>query len=133
MSADVYGFVYILANAYMPGIYKIGMTTRSPRARAEELSRATGVPEGFDVLYYAEVQNPGLEERRVHAELAEYRVNEGREFFHVDIDVAIEAIRNEKSAFSNTETFILSEWGWGVHTLPRIKKLEFVMSSEVTQ
>lgn len=38
------GWVYILSNEYMPGIYKIGMTTNSPEARAKELSSATGVP-----------------------------------------------------------------------------------------
>ena len=114
MSTNIYGFVYILANSCMPGIYKVGMTTRSPRARADEISSATGVPEAFDVLYYAEVQNPCMEEKRVHAELAQYRVNEGREFFAVDFQVIIEVIRNENGAFTKNDTLIFSEWGWGV-------------------
>lgn len=133
MSINTYGFVYILANMYMPGIYKVGMTTRSPRARAEEISSATGVPEGFDVLYYAEVLNPAMEERRVHAELDEYRINDGREFFAVDPDVIIEAIRNEKAAFSDKDTFVFSEWGWGVNRVT-VKPEPFVQpGSEVIQ
>ncbi|MDC0850100.1 GIY-YIG nuclease family protein [Pseudomonas aeruginosa] len=39
-----YGFVYVLTSPAMPGLYKVGATTRSPRQRAEELSRGTGVP-----------------------------------------------------------------------------------------
>ncbi|MGP8777143.1 GIY-YIG nuclease family protein [Pseudomonas aeruginosa] len=51
-----YGFVYVLTSPAMPGLYKVGATTRSPRQRAEELSRGTGVPHEFEVAFYAEVQ-----------------------------------------------------------------------------
>jgi len=132
MSNESFGFVYILANNYMPDVYKVGMTTRSPQARAAELSSATGVPEAFDVVYYAEVKNPALEERRVHARLAEYRVNEGREFFIASLDVIVDAIRNEEAAFTASETIIYSEWGWGVvsHYAP---SMVVPVSSEVLQ
>lgn len=43
------GWVYVLSNPCMPGIYKIGMTTTSPEVRARELSSATGVPAPFKV------------------------------------------------------------------------------------
>ena len=107
MSVNSYGFIYVLANLYMPDVYKVGMTTRSPRERAEEISRATGVPEQFDVLYYAEVRNPIAEERRVHERLDDYRLNLSREFFGADIELIIEAIKADS-------TIIFSEWGWGV-------------------
>ena len=37
------GHVYILVNAAMPGMLKIGMTTRTPEERAREISQGTGV------------------------------------------------------------------------------------------
>lgn len=127
-----FGFIYVLGHDLMPGVYKIGMTTRSPQARAAELSGATGVPSPFDVLYYAEVANPALEERRVHIHLAQYRVNENREFFAADLDVILDAIRNEEAAFTASETLIYSEWGWGVNRA-RPTKLMATASSEVIQ
>jgi hypothetical protein len=38
------GYIYVLTNPNMPGLVKIGYTQRLPRERANELSRATGVP-----------------------------------------------------------------------------------------
>ncbi|WP_220385717.1 GIY-YIG nuclease family protein, partial [Klebsiella pneumoniae] len=43
------GWVYVLSNPCMPGIYKVGMTTTSPEVRARELSSATGVPAPFKI------------------------------------------------------------------------------------
>ena len=46
------GYIYIMLNrAFQNDHYKIGMTTNAPEARARELSSATGVPRGFEVLY----------------------------------------------------------------------------------
>lgn len=128
-----FGFIYVLGHEFMPGVYKIGMTTRSPQARAAELSGATGVPSPFDVLYYAEVANPALEERRVHTQLAEYRVNECREFFDADLEVILAAIRNEDAAFTAKETLLYSEWGWGVDRIRPSKMMMATTSSEVLQ
>lgn len=79
------GWVYILSNEYMPGIYKIGMTTTSPETRAKELSSATGVPYPFKIegSYYCE--NPAESEQSIHEALQDCRINESREFFKEDI------------------------------------------------
>lgn len=45
------GFLYVLANSAMPNMVKVGKTTRSSLERAEELSRATGLPTPFIVIY----------------------------------------------------------------------------------
>lgn len=45
------GFVYVLSNAGMPGLLKIGSSTKVPTARAAELN-TTGVPSPFEVEYY---------------------------------------------------------------------------------
>ena len=45
------GWVYILTNPAMPNMVKIGFTTRSLEARADELTAATGVPLPFVVAW----------------------------------------------------------------------------------
>jgi hypothetical protein len=77
-----YGFVYMLMNEHMPNIVKIGCTERSPRLRADELSKGTGVPGPFSVVCYIEVSDHQRTERQIHGWLAEHRVSENREFFY---------------------------------------------------
>lgn len=75
------GWVYILSNEYMPGIYKIGMTTTSPDVRAKELSSATGVPYPFKVEAAFHCDDPSGSESSIHESLSDYRINDSREFF----------------------------------------------------
>lgn len=94
MSKRNFGFVYVLSNPEMDGVFKVGTTDRPPHMRAAEISAATGVPQPFVVEYYAEVSSSTLYERMVHKKLERYRVNESREFFRADIMVIVGAIRN---------------------------------------
>lgn len=80
------GFVYLLSNDSMPGIYKIGMTKRPPSVRAAELSASTSAPKPFRLLCYGEHENARATELEIHALLSCFRVNHGREFFSLDID-----------------------------------------------
>lgn len=80
-----YGFVYCLRHPYMPKIFKIGMTERSPMQRCAELSASTSVPCEFEILFYAEVEDPRMVERETHQAFCEQRVSESREFFQVDV------------------------------------------------
>ncbi|QQO52089.1 MAG: GIY-YIG nuclease family protein [Thiohalocapsa sp. PB-PSB1] len=50
------GFLYVAENLSMAGLLKVGRTEKIPTARLEELF-TTGVPEPFDVAYYALVQD----------------------------------------------------------------------------
>ncbi|HEY3982907.1 GIY-YIG nuclease family protein [Cedecea sp.] len=79
------GWVYIMSNEYMPGIFKIGMTTTSPETRAKELSSATGVPFPFKVEAAYHCQDPSYSEKELHDYLSEYRINDSREFFKADL------------------------------------------------
>lgn len=79
------GFVYLLKNPAMPGLFKIGCTERSPHARAAVLSRATGVPQPFEVICYLEVVHPQRVEQHIHQELAALRDAKNREFFRADV------------------------------------------------
>lgn len=87
-------WVYIMSNASMPGLIKIGMTTTSPLQRSGELGSATGVPTPFTLEYALEVRNAREVEQLIHKELSEYRVNKRREFFELDVNTAIRRLRS---------------------------------------
>ncbi|MDE3023380.1 MAG: GIY-YIG nuclease family protein [Pseudomonadota bacterium] len=80
-----YGFVYVLGHPCMPGIYKVGFTERSPRARIEELNKSTSVPGDFYLICYAEFEDPRNYEQAIHEILKEFRVTPNREFFKCDL------------------------------------------------
>lgn len=80
-----YGFVYVMGNDCMPGIYKIGMTNHSPLRRRDELSSGTAVPAPFDLLFYIEVSDPCAIEKAIHETFSSFRVSDNREFFQLDI------------------------------------------------
>ena len=87
-------WVYVMSNVSMPGLIKIGMTTTSPQQRSEELGSATGVPTPFRMEYSLKVSNALQLERRIHQELAAYRVNRRREFFELDVKKAVRTINS---------------------------------------
>lgn len=75
------GFVYILGNKSMPGIYKVGCTERSPARRAAELSAATACPTPFEVICFWEGDRFQEYEAELHDVFSQERVNQSREFF----------------------------------------------------
>lgn len=87
------GWVYVLSNEAMPGIFKIGMTTNTPEVRARELSQGSGVPMQFVVEKAFFSDNPRADEAEIHEYLAPCRINASREFFQAsmsEIDAAFE-------------------------------------------
>lgn len=77
------GWVYVAVNSSLPGLAKVGRTTRPPPARVAELSSATGVPTPFVLAFDHEFADCEQAERDVHAELDRrgYRLAANREFF----------------------------------------------------
>jgi hypothetical protein len=90
------GYIYCFSNPSMPGKLKIGMTTRTPAERADELY-STGVPTPFIVEFYAQVNNVRSVENTIHIALEKYRIP-AREFFNINVDEAkkiiIDSINN---------------------------------------
>ncbi len=87
------GYLYILSNAAMPGLLKIGRTDRQPEQRAREL-HTTGVPHPFVLEHYAAVEDSANAEAQVHKLLQSngVRISSDREFFSVSLLDAIEAL-----------------------------------------
>jgi hypothetical protein len=85
------GFVYVMTNKSMPGMVKIGFTTRMPTSRADELF-TSGVPSPFVVFSAVWFDEPKLIEAEIHEYFDVCRVTDGREFFRVLPEVATRQI-----------------------------------------
>jgi T5orf172 domain len=87
------GIVYIFTNPAMPGIVKIGRTTRSSiETRLKELF-TTGVPVPFECAIACDVDDCISLEKALHLAFNPYRINTGREFFSIEPDQAIAILK----------------------------------------
>lgn len=93
------GFVYILLNPAFPKQLKIGRTDRDSQKRARELSRQTGVPLDFIVIYEEVVSDARQVEGLVHEALDGYRVSKMKEFFVLPPKEAIRVLQEVASRF----------------------------------
>ena len=83
------GIVYVLTNPAMPGIVKIGRTSRgSIDARLAELY-STGVPVPFECAFAGHVADHDRVERAFHLAFGPYRINPKREFFQIEPEQAV--------------------------------------------
>lgn len=90
-----YGIVYLLTNECMPGLVKIGMTSRKDLdARMRELY-TTGVPLPFECAYACKVKLAHMHELEsaLHVAFAPNRVNDNREFFRISPSQAIPLLK----------------------------------------
>ncbi len=89
MNQEQHGIVYVLTNPSMPGLVKIGKTSReSVLTRLQELY-STGVPVPFECAYAGKVEDESKVERAFHEAFGPYRINPKREFFMIEPEQAI--------------------------------------------
>ena len=87
------GIVYLLINEAMPGLVKIGKTTRNdPQLRVDELYNAS-VPVPFECVLAMRVDDPSSVELALHTAFGPQRVNPRREFFKIDPEQAVAILR----------------------------------------
>ena len=87
------GIIYVLTNPAMPGMLKIGMTTRDEiEIRMNELY-TTGVPLPFECSFAGKTNNLKEVERALHIAFGPNRVNPKREFFEIEEIQVIELLR----------------------------------------
>ena len=84
--------IYVLINEAMPGYVKIGMTNNSVLERLKQLDR-TNIPMPFECYYACEVGNAHEEERWLHSIFSDRRVRDEREFFKIDPERVVAAVR----------------------------------------
>jgi hypothetical protein len=83
------GWVYVLTNPGIPGLVKIGFSTKDPALRVRELS-TTGVPHEYEIAFDAMVDGPSEVEAKVHTLLK--AAHESKEFFRATPATAATAI-----------------------------------------
>lgn len=89
-STDTAGWVYCFENDAMPGMYKVGVTRRTPTQRlAEANSSNTWVPSPFRIVMSKHTADAFATEKWLHQRLSEmgFRVNRRREFFSAPLTV----------------------------------------------
>ena len=94
--ARMKGYVYVLVNSSLPGLVKVGKTTRLPSERVQELSGATGVPTPFIVAFEEAFDDCNVAEQFVHAQLESkgLRQASNREFFRANTADVIRVVLN---------------------------------------
>ena len=100
------GWVYVISNKSMPGLIKVGYSTKDPDLRAQQLN-GTGVPHPFLVDYEALVEDPYQIEQTTHVALAAR--SEAKEWFRCSAEEAIAVIRQTAGQRVFHETFKRAE------------------------
>ncbi len=85
--------VYILSNAAMPGMVKIGQTSQDDATSRISQLYTTGVPVPFTIEYACKVDDAEEVEKALHIAFAPQRVNPRREFFRLDPEQAIAILK----------------------------------------
>jgi hypothetical protein len=85
------GYVYVLENESMPGVFKVGFTTRDLDGRVRQLSN-TSVPTPFTVVEAVFAPDARALESAMHAGFDAFRVSVGREFFKAERQEIIQAL-----------------------------------------
>lgn len=81
------GYIYIMENPLMRGLYKIGFS-KSPEARLKQHSK-TSLAERYECIMAYPVLNMRKAERLVFSLLDDYRYATNREFFECPLDLVI--------------------------------------------
>jgi len=92
----VMGYVYVLSNPSMPGIYKIGETERDPPERLKDANKTDTFrpPTPYLLEFARKVDDHKKKEAKIHNILEQlgFRVNNRREFFKVPLEATRELL-----------------------------------------
>lgn len=76
--------VYVLTNAAMPGLVKIGVTSQLDLESRLKQLYTTGVPVPFECYYACRVLVEKSVEENLHFAFGAFRINANREFFKME-------------------------------------------------
>jgi hypothetical protein len=103
------GYLYVLSNPAMPGILKIGMSTRSGAYLSAELyKKNSGIPLPFVLEFEIFSHEVEAHENSVYEELAALHVNVERGFFRIDVPDAIASVSG--SVLGDHGLYVREEW-----------------------
>lgn len=110
-------YVYVLVNTTLPGICKIGFTTKTVYERVREINAATGVIEPWYPVYHHKCGNGRMLEQDVHKNLMikGVRIYNNKEGFYISSEDAKKIIQEEsKKYILQNETDIVTGSGEGL-------------------
>lgn len=113
-SAKSRGWIYVLSNPAMPGLLKVGKSSKDPSGRARELANS-GHPDRFELIFDVLVTDYHGLELAIHNELKASRycgTGQGTEFFACGFLTAVDVIRRvcgEKILLENVSAALQSE------------------------
>jgi hypothetical protein len=97
------GWIYVISNKAMPGLVKVGYSSKDPEERAQELDH-TGTPHPYVVEYDILIEGELYQvEQRIHQNLSSY--SEGKEWFRCEPEQAVIAIRQVAKDIAIAESF----------------------------
>lgn len=85
--------VYVLTNAAMPGLVKIGKTTQFEVEDRMKQLYGTGVPVPFDCAFACQVKDASEVEKALHFAFGNNRINPNREFFKLEPERVIAVLK----------------------------------------
>lgn len=100
------GWIYVISNKAMPGLVKVGYSSKDPELRAEELNH-TGSPHPYDVDYKMLAEEPHQIEQKAHRALSLKR--ERKEWFRCSPEDAIAAIKQVVGIAFVSESYIRAD------------------------
>lgn len=100
---SIRGWVYVVTNEAMPGLVKVGFSTKDPSLRAKDFDSAA-LPYPYAVAYDILVFSPREVEQAVHRALKERGKHEQKEWFKCSVQDAIAAIRDVAAGQNSVET-----------------------------
>jgi hypothetical protein len=100
------GWVYVITNKAMPGLVKVGYSTKDPEIRASELNH-TGSPHPYLVEYELLIDEPYQIEQKTHKLLSSKR--EAKEWFRCTPEEAVAAVKQIAGNRTITETYKRAE------------------------
>lgn len=115
------GWVYVITNNSMPGLVKIGYSTKDPELRAKELAN-TGAPHSYVVEYDVLVDEPRMVEQELHRSFSEW--HEDKEWFRCDVSQAIQEIRRLMHGKFLLENFRNQETVTIIHDVEQVTEQE---------
>lgn len=98
-----FGFVYVLGNVAMPGVYVVGKTEGSPTAAARALSQCDAAALPFELLCFGEVEDIDTTVRGIHDDYANTRLTPSKEFFRTRLIDIVSTIDLRSLNFHVTE------------------------------
>lgn len=96
------GYIYVMREpSQVEGIFKIGLTTRSPETRRKELSN-TSSPANFFVITSFNTKDCNEAEKQIHQELEPFRLSQRREFFKCDLKIILDTCQRVVDDINNS-------------------------------